>query len=332
VRTATIAQDNGKMYVSLPFSHADGRPKKSFEFGIIVRLEMVAKMVADSASSARVAELAAQTRKWLDSQLNRPPISMARVALADDTSSFKRLQSAINSLAHKASDRRPRSEWTADEMEFLVGVFDGLFLGGSAKGFSEAAALARHYVSGGGELLKVDENVYRDSRIVRDTAKQIRQYLAAQKLQYGHCDKIVTTRPRKVNPKQKQLTPYCGRFLDSRFAKPLRKSDPDSGIRSSSSDGCLQSDGALLAEQENKRLHYADNRFYLDCYVYGSSSLLWRVESIYDFEPYPSGLVTKIPLGVKTLQVPDGLSSYMTVLGIAKVFWYYAEWTEIWKS
>jgi hypothetical protein len=35
-----------------------------------------------------------------------------------------------------------------------------------------------------------------------------------------------------------------------------------------------------------------------------------------------------LPIGEWVLALPDGLSQYMTVLGVAKAFDYYAEWHE----
>ena len=58
----------------------------------------------------------------------------------------------------------------------------------------------------------------------------------------------------------------------------------------------------------------------------------WSVNSLYDFEPYPSPYYTSIPKSnAGKLKLPDGLSNYMEKLGIAKRFWYTAEWTEAWR-
>lgn len=58
----------------------------------------------------------------------------------------------------------------------------------------------------------------------------------------------------------------------------------------------------------------------------------WRVDSVYDFEPFErKDYVTRLPIGEWVLNLPDGLSQYMTVLGAAKAFDYYAEWHETWS-
>ena len=106
--------------------------------------------------------------------------------------------------------------------------------------------------------------------------------------------------------------------------------------RKANEKGYLVDNGILLAEQNNKRLKNADNRFGLESISQGDPktkiTTTWRVRSYYDFEPFiKAHHVTHIPLGPNlTLRLPDGLSQYMTVIGIATEFWYYAEWPEDW--
>jgi hypothetical protein len=55
------------------------------------------------------------------------------------------------------------------------------------------------------------------------------------------------------------------------------------------------------------------------------------VSSLYDFSPYPTTEYTEIPVpNAGKPKLPDGLSNYMEKLGIARRFWYTAEWTEAW--
>ena len=82
----------------------------------------------------------------------------------------------------------------------------------------------------------------------------------------------------------------------------------------------------------------ADNRFYLQATNLKSVSdgkrmqIIWRVESCYDFEPFGNeNFITDIPLlPPLVLKLPDGLSHYMTKIGVAKEFDYGAEWVEKW--
>lgn len=49
----------------------------------------------------------------------------------------------------------------------------------------------------------------------------------------------------------------------------------------------------------------------------------WRVDSVYDFEPFPTTYYTPLPLGPVQVGMPDGLSEYITRVGVAKVFDYF---------
>ena len=55
----------------------------------------------------------------------------------------------------------------------------------------------------------------------------------------------------------------------------------------------------------------------------------WQVDRFYDFESFEKhDYYTNIPLGDSTLILSDGLSEYMTKVGVAKAFWYRADWTD----
>ncbi len=57
----------------------------------------------------------------------------------------------------------------------------------------------------------------------------------------------------------------------------------------------------------------------------------WRVDSVYDFEPFSKGDITHLELADKlTLKLPDGLSHYLTKIGVANSFKHYSEWVEDW--
>lgn len=64
----------------------------------------------------------------------------------------------------------------------------------------------------------------------------------------------------------------------------------------------------------------------------------WRVDDYWDYTSFEKQKqlgrydVTHLPLaGDKVLKLPDGLSHYLTTLGLAKEFSYYSEWTEKWS-
>jgi hypothetical protein len=100
-------------------------------------------------------------------------------------------------------------------------------------------------------------------------------------------------------------------------------------------EGKMKSSGVLEAAQNNQRLHKTDGHFYLQAISKAlpnkRMATIWRVESLYDFEPFEKhDYYTLIPLGSHNLKLPDGLSEYMTKIGVAKAFWYKAEWAEVW--
>ena len=88
---------------------------------------------------------------------------------------------------------------------------------------------------------------------------------------------------------------------------------------------------------ENKTLTpiwivYADGAR-LPCKYDGAIKLLWFVNSKWDFESYESGkdYVTELPVDKKKnliLQIPDGLSNYLTKVNKAQEFYYGTDWEE----
>jgi hypothetical protein len=90
-------------------------------------------------------------------------------------------------------------------------------------------------------------------------------------------------------------------------------------------DGWLLSNGYLLVEQNNARLQKAI-----------ASCLRVRMRPFPEAASSRDGASTmcmNIDIsGTVVLKVPDGLSHYMTTLGLAKEFVYSASWTEYWNA
>ncbi|MBZ5624164.1 MAG: hypothetical protein LAQ69_36520 [Acidobacteriia bacterium] len=84
------------------------------------------------------------------------------------------LQLAIDYLTCKA---QAKMTFTADDKDFLVHIFEDLWWGGEFKRYTEAAALADHYVKGKGAPLQIDADVYSSSVIVKDTSAAIKGYI-----------------------------------------------------------------------------------------------------------------------------------------------------------
>jgi hypothetical protein len=233
---------------------------------------------------------------------------------------FDALQSAIDYLTCKA---RARMTFTSEEKDFLTSVYESFFVGGMAKGYPEAANLAAHYINGKGKPLAVNPGVYQKSVIVSAACQAIKNYIRRLFGVQGFIPPVVSTHDRS--------------FLNSAESRTLLAS----GGRSAQTHGYLKNHGKdrgyLLAEQMNERLQKANNRFVLAAHSFKLDAKLirtrWSVDDRYEFEPFEkAGFVTNIELSSSCiLKLPDGLSHYMTVLGIADAFDYSSEWSENWS-
>ncbi|MCF6211631.1 MAG: hypothetical protein L3J88_08575 [Gammaproteobacteria bacterium] len=238
---------------------------------------------------------------------------MGKVAVFESKDSFDFLQSTIDYLTCKG---KLNKNFTGNEKEFMKELFEALWWGGKYHGFHEAAKLANHYVNGEGQTLKIDSEIYKSSVIVSDTMLALKRYIRDKS------DKNKSIALSKTgNPD----------FLRSSYATALKQ-----GKRSAIRQGYLLSGGALLVEQSNIRLKNADHRFHLLVYTTkGSNSNFmsrWKVESLYDFEPFTKNYITEIPLAKDfILKLPDGLSHYLTKIAVAKNFKYTSGWIEAWK-
>lgn len=236
---------------------------------------------------------------------------MGKVALNKSKESFDLLQNTVDYLTCKGKIAK---SFTDNEKEFMKELFEALWWGGQYKGFSEAAKLANHYVNGNGKPIKINSKVYKSSIIVTDTINELKKYIRSQSSKALSIPVIITSDPI---------------FLLSSYANSLKQ-----GTRSVSQQGYMLSNGALLVEQSNLRLKNADHRFYLRVSTVRTHQFLstWKIESIYDFEPFGKSHITDIPLAEGfVLKLPDGLSHYLTTIGVAKDFKYRTEWQEFWE-
>lgn len=230
-------------------------------------------------------------------------------------SSFKLLQSSVDWLT--CQGKRQQS-FDNDSKEFMHDLFEAFSTGGWWNNWPEASQLASHYVNGKGASIAIDAAVYSTSVIVRETQAAMKKFLADT---------------WKTGNRSRTLQSTSPAFAHSSYTKALR-----SAARNQDTSGKMLVNGGLLAEQNNKRLKNADNRFVLESFTQevqpGKFNTLWSVNSRYDFEPFSVGHVTHIPLGSNLLKVPDGLSEYLTHphINVAQVFNYSARWTETWTQ
>ncbi len=239
---------------------------------------------------------------------------MGKVAILESKNSFNLLQNTIDYLACKGKLNKTFSD---DEKEFMKELFEAMWWGGKYHGFHEAAKLANHYVNGEGKTLRINPEVYKQSVIVFDAMVSLKSYIKDKSANNKSIVSIKTSDPD---------------FLRSYYALSLKQ-----GKRSSSRQGYIFINGALVAEQWNLRLKNADNRFYLNVNTTkgGNNFFMsrWSVTSVYDFEPFAKNHITDIPLTKKfVLKLPDGLSHYLITIGVAKDFKYTSGWYERWTQ
>lgn len=237
---------------------------------------------------------------------------MGMAAKFGKTESLQLLQNTVDYLTCKG---KVGLDFTEDEKEFMKELFEAMWWGGKYLGYKEAATLANHYVNGGGKPIKQPSEVYSTSIIVKDVSEGMKDYI------------------KELSDKKKQfqqLKSSDAGFKTSKIAAPLLR-----GRRSAENLGYILPSGALLTEQKNKRLKNADHRFILQAHTSKTGlgfRTTWQVQSVYDFEPFAKGDVTHLELGQgMTLKLPDGLSQYLTKIGVAKAFSHHSEWQENWK-
>ncbi|BBA37001.1 hypothetical protein sS8_5078 [Methylocaldum marinum] len=237
---------------------------------------------------------------------------MGKAVKFGSDSNLKIMQEAIDYLTCKA---QAKMEFNADDKEFLKELYEAFWWGGHYSGLKEAAQLANHYVNGNGVPLRINPEVYKTSKIVIATMSAMKLFIAERK-----------------NKRKPFTNIRCDHveFRQSKYAAPLRRMNY-------MTEGKMKPSGVLEAAQKNHRLHKTDGHFYLDSFNLvingGGIKTTWSVKSIYDFEPFEKkDYYTEIPLGDFKLILPDGLSEYMTRIGVAKVFHYSAEWQETWSA
>jgi hypothetical protein len=243
-----------------------------------------------------------------------PLWDMGKTALFESQKNFDAMQKAIDYLTCKAKNKQA---FENNEKEFLKEIYEAFWWGGQYKGWKEAAQLANHYVHGNGKPLSINPDIYRTSVIVKDTMRLMKKHiveLIKNKKHYQHISSGDVGFYSK---------PYCKNLTNR--------------MRNYKTQGQMRN-GLLIAEQNNERLQKSDNRFFLECInsKMGDKKVFtrWFVENTYDFQPFEKAdFITDIPIKRPEfiLKMPDGLSFYMTKLGIAKEFEYRSEWSEIWE-
>ncbi len=214
--------------------------------------------------------------------------------------SFAWTQAMIDVITAKAADGEKTARITMEEKAFLYSLYQAIGAGGIVGGMPEASLLIRTYV--------------RVIPVLWGTPSPV---------DIG--SEIYETSPGVNSEMQRQIA-----IADRHFS-----ASPDS-------KEFEQRSGKMIAEQGNRRMFYADNRFIMTSKsqpVGGGFLTTFRVDNTYDFEPFQGGANwknvskwSKFPFKGNYLIIYDGLSQYLTVLGLAWEFDYYAEWSRFWQK
>lgn len=289
--------------------------------------------------------------------------NMANVHFTGDKSSQALLQTAVDYLAAKARQHKPFDD---AEKDFMRELFSSMYYGGIYKGYYEAALLADHYVTGDGATLYVNADVYRSSVIVQDTMKAMIAYVATtdyrakdfMELSSGEARFHDSPQGKALKQKGQRNTDKQGYLLsggvllteqgnarlkntDHRFylKMKLRRGSSQALMKNPKAWAQGQWDGATgwVAKtwdagwegnvQSATGIGAHDGPAPSTAALDADYVVTWRVDSRYDFEPFPTTDVTHLPLGQGLiLKLPDGLSEYLTRIGVAKAFDHYSEW------
>lgn len=203
---------------------------------------------------------------------------------------FKEIQARVDILEKKAIDKK---QFTNDDKAFLKDLYSSLAFGGRMIGHREAADMLDRYLAATGESLWFGSEAY------------------------------------EANPKVKAA---------------MEK--PKSRIRADYSRGALREKYAteriFVSVSEDARLFYFSDVFFLQARPEKTADnrlrIIFRVDLTahfisYDEEKARYGGCGRVctPFAKngkgETFAIDDGLSQYLTVLGLAKEFGYYSEWT-----
>jgi hypothetical protein len=219
-------------------------------------------------------------------------------------------QEIINIAQEKA---KAGKALTAEEQKALQGVYGLISLGGSLMGYPEASKLLDIYLNpkeaakyGERTPYKLNPNVYQESVIVQYAMEEMKRIIAED-----YSDGTID------NPS-----------ITSNVLSPTPK-------RNSNTEGRILDDRKLIAEQDNLRLKNTDHRFPLQADIQvkknGNITITWSVLSNYNFAPYPDTKYTLLPFSKdrgQVLKLDDGLSQYLTKIGMATEFHHKAQWKE----
>jgi hypothetical protein len=204
---------------------------------------------------------------------------------------FAEIQARVDVQEKKAIKKK---EFSSDDKAFLKDLYASLAFGGRVIGHREAADMLERYLAATGEPLRLGSEAYQADPKVK---------AAVAKLEF----RIRADAARSV----------------------VRKK--------------YVSDRMNVSVSEDARLFYFSNVFFVQAFPEKNTGshfrIRFRVDLTARFVSYDEEKALFGKCGIyrtplmkndkgETFTIDDGLSQYLTVLGLAKVFDYYSEWTE----
>jgi hypothetical protein len=222
------------------------------------------------------------------------------------------LQKRIDDIATRAKKRptaRTRAETalTEADVEFLRSLYIGIGQGGRVFA-PEAAQLMRRYLNPDkSSVEEVDSAIYKESAAVRAE-------LDRQKKEIVHAAR---TGQLPGNAKAVHAI-HAGARKSEACEHPRDVPRPHA---------------ARMVLADGERLKKANNRFWVQSYSTRKGNLVtttFVVTDCYEFEPFRKGFFTDLELFGQRIRLDDGLSEYLTRVGVAKAFTYESTWQDEW--
>ncbi len=205
---------------------------------------------------------------------------------------FAEIQTRVDALEKKAIGKK---EFSEDDKAFLKDLYASLAFGGRIMGHREAADMLDRYLAATGEPLRLGSEAYEANAKVKAAVVKLASRIRAD--------------------------------LSRRVARKK-----------------YLSDRIVVSISEDARLFYFSNVFFLQAFPDTADGdrprIRFRVDLTshfvsYDEEKKIYGRCGRVSTPFvtngkgSTLTIDDGLSNYLTVIGLAKEFGYYSEWTSV---
>ncbi|MBN2352277.1 MAG: hypothetical protein JXD23_06885 [Spirochaetales bacterium] len=203
---------------------------------------------------------------------------------------FAEIQARVDALEKKAIEKK---EFSQDDKAFLKDLYSSLAFGGRFIGHNEAADMLERYLAGTGESLRLGSGAYEANAKVKAAMEKLKSRIRADAARGKVRDKYSSDRITVTVSEDARLFYFSNVFFV--MAIPEKTADGRYRIR-------------FRVDLTARFISYAEEKA-----RYGKYG---RVRT--PFVKNDKGEV---------FTLDDGLSQYLTVIGLAKVFDYYSEWT-----